>query len=527
LLSSISDIGQEENVTNRNSGNKGEAIKPVRCAIYTRKSTEEGLGQDFNSLDAQRESGEAYVRSQVGEGWTLLPDQYDDGGYTGANMERPGLKRLLADSKAGRVDCVVVYKVDRLSRSIRDFAKIMEIFENHGTTFVSVTQQFNTTTSLGRLTLNILLSFAQFEREIISERTRDKQVAARKKGKWTGGHLTLGYDLDTGGGRLVVNPEEAERVRQIFEWYLEGQSVFGIVAKCEDLGWHNKQWTTHEGRLYGGHPIRKCHLYKVLANPLYVGQIRADGELHAAEHAAIVDPQTFELAQEKLKENTRNLGSSHRIKLEALLRGLIYCSCCGSAMSPSYSSSKSRRYRYYVCIRAQQRKGEACTTRAVPAPAVEDAVVESIRRFGLAPDVIREAARVSRMRIGEDLSRIRAELKEVNVRVRNAKSQIARMRIPDAARQSELQKLIADGEETATQLRAAVARGERLRLDETTVRQQMETFDQVWKAMTINEQVAFLRQLIERVGYDGRTAKVKVSFRSTGIKDVCQKGISR
>ncbi len=184
--------------------------KPARCAIYTRKSTDEGLNQDFNSLDAQREAGEAYIRSQAGEGWSLLPAQYDDGGYTGANMDRPALKRLLADIEAGKVDCVMVYKVDRLSRSIRDFAKMMELFEKQGVSFVSVTQQFNTTTSLGRLTLNILLSFAQFEREIISERTRDKQVAARKKGKWTGGHLILGYDLDPQGGRLVVNPVEAE-----------------------------------------------------------------------------------------------------------------------------------------------------------------------------------------------------------------------------------------------------------------------------------------------------------------------------
>ncbi len=372
-------------MTNGNSG-RASATQPPnpRCAIYTRKSTEEGLDQDFNSLDAQREAGAAYVRSQAGEGWTLLPDQYDDGGYTGANMERPALRRLLADIQAKKLDCVVVYKVDRLSRSIRDFAKIMEIFERHGATFVSVTQQFNTTTSLGRLTLNILLSFAQFEREIISERTRDKQVAARKKGIWTGGHLTLGYDLESGGGRLIVNPEEAERVRQIFNWYLEGETVFGIVAKCEDRGWHNKKWVTQEGRTYGGHPMRKCHVYKMLANPLYIARMRADDQLYPAAHEAIIDERTFELVQEKLKENTRNAGGGGRRKFEVLLRGLLYCSCCGSAMSPSYSSSKLRRYRYYVCQRAMRRNGEACTTRAVSAPAVEDAVVETIQRVALA-----------------------------------------------------------------------------------------------------------------------------------------------
>ena len=233
-----------------NGTGSGATPAVVRCAIYTRKSTEEGLNQEFNSLDAQRDAGEAYIRSQVGEGWTLLPDQYDDGGFTGANMECPAMRRLLADVQAKKVDCVVVYKVDRLTRSIRDFAKIMEVLDKHGATFVSVTQQFNTTTSLGRLTLNILLSFAQFEREIISERTRDKQILARKRGKWTGGHLPLGYDLED--SRLVINEEEASRVRQVFEWYLEGQPVHGIAVKCEDRGWNHKQWTTQDGKTFGG-----------------------------------------------------------------------------------------------------------------------------------------------------------------------------------------------------------------------------------------------------------------------------------
>src|SRR4030081_1373140 len=201
-----------------------------RCAVYTRKSSEEGLEQDFNSLHAQREAGEAFIRSQRSEGWRLIETAYDDGGLSGGTLERPALQRLFAEIAQHRVDTVVVYKVDRLTRSLMDFAKMVELFDRHGVTFVSVTQQFNTTTSLGRLTLNILLSFAQFEREIISERTRDKQVLARKRGKWTGGHIPLGYDLE--GGCLLLNEEEAARVRQIFEWYLEGQNVFGIVAKC-------------------------------------------------------------------------------------------------------------------------------------------------------------------------------------------------------------------------------------------------------------------------------------------------------
>src|SRR5216683_8228726 len=204
---------------------EGPRSTPLRCAVYTRKSTEEGLNQEFNSLEAQREGAEAYIASQRQLGWILVPERYDDGGYTGGNLERPALQKLLSDVEQGKIDAVTVYKVDRLSRSLLDFARLMEIFERHRVSLVSVTQPLNTTSSLGRLTLNILLSFAQFEREIISDRTRDKQVAARKKGRWTGGHILLGYDLDSSAGKLVVNPEEAERIREMFRLYLEGTQV--------------------------------------------------------------------------------------------------------------------------------------------------------------------------------------------------------------------------------------------------------------------------------------------------------------
>ena len=231
-----------------------QTMPTVRCAVYTRKSTEEGLEQEFNSLDAQRESAEAYIASQKGEGWQCLPGHYDDGGYTGGNMERPALKRLLADINDGKVDCIVVYKVDRLSRSLLDFVKIMETLEKHKVSFVSVTQQFNTTSSMGRLTLNILLSFAQFEREIISERTRDKVHAARRKGKWTGGRPVLGYDVDPKGGKLIVNADEAARVRAIFELYLEHQSLAATVKELDARGSRNKFWITKDGKQAGGYP---------------------------------------------------------------------------------------------------------------------------------------------------------------------------------------------------------------------------------------------------------------------------------
>ena len=504
------------------SGKPAVRQQPVRCAIYTRKSTEEGLNQDFNSLDAQREAAEAYICSQVHEGWSLVPAQYDDGGYTGANMDRPALKRLMADIEAARVDCVVVYKVDRLSRSIRDFAKMMELFEKQGVSFVSVTQQFNTTTSLGRLTLNILLSFAQFEREIISERTRDKQVAARKKGKWTGGHLVLGYDLGPAGGRLVVNPDEAEQVRSIFRWYLEGESVFSIVDKARRLGWRNKQWTTKDGKPYGGHALRKPHIYHLLANVLYSGRISAGDEICAGEHEAIVDQEIFERVQQRLKQNGSGR-KTDRVRVEALLRGLLYCSGCGSSMYQVCASSGQRRYRYYVCLRAQQRR-EDCGTRSVSAPAVEEAVVESIGRVSIHPRGLEKTLRLVGLRQSEEVSRLREELQGVQSKVKNLKSQLARRREPDPERTANLNEQIAGGETRAAELKQRLLILGRDRLDEKEFRGSMETFDKLWKALNTTEQSHLLRLLIEKVGYDRRTGKVTVSFQTAGIKGLCQKG---
>ena len=497
--------------------------KPVRCAIYTRKSTEEGLNQEFNSLDAQREAGEAYILSQKHDGWTLVPTQYSDGGYTGANIERPGVKQLLTDIEAGKVDCVVVYKVDRLSRSLIDFSKMMELFEKRGVCFVSVTQQFNTNSSLGRLTLNILLSFAQFEREIISERTRDKQVAARKKGKWTGGHILLGYDLDSRGGKLAVNSEEAERVREMFRLYLEGTPVVAIVQRFDKLGWRNKQWTTQDGKLYGGSPLRRCHIYKLLGNVLYTGQVKVGDEIFPGEHEAVIDQQTFDMAQKRLKENAWTPGNAHRVKFDALLRGLIYCSCCGSGMYSTYSANKERRYRYYVCYRSQQKLEGYCTSRAVSAPSVEEAVVESIRRVGVHPDVLAETARLARQQLAEMITGLREELNTANGRVKNLKSQIARLRNPEAARLAEIREQLAAGEACAAELRKEILRRERQRIDEKELRRTMESFEEVWTAMNLDEQRNLLRQLVEKVGYDGRTGKVTVSFKSAGVKELVQK----
>jgi site-specific DNA recombinase len=369
---------------------KAPPPKPtVRCAIYTRKSTEEGLEQEFNSLDAQRESGEAYIKSQTHEGWECLPGHYDDGGFTGGNMDRPALRRLKADIDAGKIDCVVVYKVDRLSRSLLDFARMMEVFEKHQVSFVSVTQQFNTASSMGRLVLNVLLSFAQFEREIISERTRDKIAAARRKGKWAGGHPILGYDIDPRGFKLIVNEDEAGRVRAIFELYLQHQAMMPVVEELNRRGWLNKRWTTRKGRERGGKQFTKTSLHKLLTNVAYVGKIKYKHETHDGEHAAIVDAAIWQRVQALLQRNGRNGGALVRNKFGALLKGVLRCVPCDCAMTPTHTTRNgNKRYRYYVCSNAQKRGWHSCPSKAVPAGEIERFVVEQIKCIGKDPTML-------------------------------------------------------------------------------------------------------------------------------------------
>ena len=357
---------------------KALSAVPVRCAIYTRKSTEEGLDQDFNSLDAQREAAEAYIRSQAHAGWTCLQERYDDGGYTGSNLDRPALQRLLADIRAGQIDCVLTHRVDRLSRSLLDFAKLMELFEQHQVAFVSVTQHFNSGTSMGRLVLNVLLSFAQFERELIAERTRDKVAAARRKGKWSGGLPILGYDVDARTKKLVINEEEAVRVRAIFVLYLEHRGLLPVVEEMARRGWCNKQSLTRQGRVRGGRPFTKGSLYQLLTNVTSRGQVRYHQEIHPGEQPAIVDPQVWQDVQALLAHHGHTRHSAARSPSKALLQGLLRCRPCGCAMTPAHVTNGNRRYRYYTCSAAQKKGWHTCPSKSLPAMAIERLVLEQV-----------------------------------------------------------------------------------------------------------------------------------------------------
>ena len=348
--------------------------KRSRCAVYTRKSTEEGLEQDFNSLDAQREACAAFIQSQKHDGWTLLPATYDDGGYSGGSLERPALQRLLADIEAGRIDVVVVYKVDRLTRALSDFAKLVEVFDRRGVSFVSVTQQFNTTTSMGRLTLNILLSFAQFERELIGERVRDKVAASRKKGIWMGGIVPLGYDVKD--RKLVVNKAEARMVVDIYRRYLRVKSVNALKAELDAADIRSKRRVRRDGTVHGNQSFSQGALYLLLQNQTYRGEAKHKGNAYPGEHAAIVDKPLWDAVQAVLSENRIERAAGVNTKAPSLLTGLLFDEA-GERLTPTWSIKKGTRYRYYVSTSLV--KGGKIPTRhaAVSRPATSKTLLSS------------------------------------------------------------------------------------------------------------------------------------------------------
>ena len=375
----------------------------IRCAIYTRKSTEEGLEQEFNSLDAQREAAEAFIASQRHEGWTVVPQRYDDGGFSGGTMDRPALERLLQDVENHRVDCVVVYKVDRLSRSLLDFAKIIEVFDRNGVSFVSVTQQFNTSTSMGRLILNVLLSFAQFEREIIGERIRDKVAAAKRKGKFTGGTPPLGYDVDPEKTRLVVNPDEARLVRHIFKRFAEIGSPLTVADELNKKGMTTKAWMTKNGTFREGKPWNKMHIYRVLYNRTYLGEVIHKDKTYPGEHEAIVTRELWERAHSVIENNKRHRSQYVRARAPALLKGIIRCGACDRAMSPVSTGTAHKNYRYYTCGRASKTGHSNCPVRSVPAGDIEAAVIQQLRSIFKSPEMIAQTYQATRELKAEEL----------------------------------------------------------------------------------------------------------------------------
>jgi site-specific DNA recombinase len=361
-------------------------VRKLRCAVYTRKSTEEGLEMEFNSLDAQREACEAYIASQKAEGWLLVLDRYDDGGYSGGNLERPALKRLMADIEARRIDIVVVYKIDRLTRALTDFAKLIEVLDRNAVTFVSVTQAFNTTTSMGRLMLNVLLSFAQFEREVTGERIRDKFAASRKKGMWMGGWAPLGYDIKD--RKLVINTAEAANVRFIFERFAQLRSVTKLIPILAAEGIKAKS----------GKPVEKGYLYRIISNPVYAGEAVHKGTSYPGEHKPIINGALWQRVQDVLKVNPRKRAANSRARTPALLRGLIF-GPNGTAMTPSHTRRNGKLYRYYIAMDVLKRGAPPGPVSRIAAGDVERATLDQLRAILRAPEIIIRTWRTARRKI--------------------------------------------------------------------------------------------------------------------------------
>lgn len=509
---------------------KANRERNIRCAIYTRKSTEEGLEQEFNSLDAQRDSAESFIASQMHEGWTCLPTHYDDGGFTGGNMDRPALKRLLADIEAGKIDCVVVYKVDRLSRSLLDFSRIMERFDKANVSFVSVTQQFNTTCSMGRLTLNILLSFAQFEREIISERTRDKIAAARRKGKWSGGMPVLGYTVTADTSKLAIDPVEAERVRAIFDLYLERRSLLSVVDELDRRCWVTKQWTTKKGTNRGGKSFSKTSLHRLLTNVTYIGKLRYKDEVHEGEHEGIIDLDVWRKVQAQLNRNGRSGGGEVRNKFGALLKGILRCKACDCSMIPSHSTKAgNKRYRYYVCSNAQKRGWAKCPTKSVPAGEIERFVVEQIRSIGRDSSLTREVVERASVEVREQIAALASEEQLVQRNLSQWQSQLSDVirKLPVGGNDSvvlgvlaDLQDRIREGEKRLTGIRVESDELRKTFVDPDEAVETLARFDSLWETLHPREQAELMRLLVHYIEYDGREERIAFTFHSSGIKAI-------
>lgn len=489
----------------------------VRVAIYTRKSVTEGLDQEFNTLDAQREAVEAYVASQRGLGWTALTERYDDGGFTGANTDRPAFRRLLADVEAGKVDVVATYKLDRLSRSLLDFTQLLDLFRRHGVAFVSVTQSFDTSTSMGRLVVSLLATFAQFERETIAERVRDKVHATRRRGLWTGGRVPLGYDVVE--KRLVVNPEETERVRAIFALYLRLGALLPTAYELNARGWTSKSWTTKEGREVPGRAWSNTSLHAFLTNPLFAGKIRAGSELVAGQHEAIVDQATFDAVQTQLSRRAAVPRGWRPVKRDgALLSGLLKCAC-GASMIRSSTKKDGRRYFSYVCGRVLKQGAAACPGSRAPAGELEAFVLERVRAVGRDPAVLRaarfadrEAGEARRADLEADLQRLRQERGRLEAERKNVEDAVAAGAAGMVGRLKSVEGHLADIADAQRDL-AALGAGA---LDPEELRRALEEFEPLWGQLSPPERARVLALLLDRVTFDAESGEVEIRFRPGG-----------
>jgi site-specific DNA recombinase len=487
-----------------------------RCAIYTRKSTSAGLEQDFNSLDAQREACVAYIKRQPG--WALLDDRYDDGGFTGANIERPAFQRLLADIGTGKIDVVVVYKVDRLSRSLLDFAKLMERFGVAGASFVSVTQNFSTADAMGRLTLNMLMSFAEFEREMIGERTRDKIAAQRRRGKWTGGTVPLGYTVQE--KKLVVNDLEAVLVREVFSLYLQQRSTVAVARLLNESNRSTKRHVAANGRLREARRWTKADVTRLLRNPVYAGYMRSNGELYEGENPPIVNRETYSKVHGLLEDAARPTKDRGR-NADYVLRGLLQCACCGSALTPASTRRGRKEYRYYRCTKRDKEGKEACPSSPLPAGAIEEYVIERLREAVEAGSLAAEVEASVKERLKGRQKDLVTERKKLPAQIAalsaEGKRLLATMADVDGvARRLAEDRLQGLGNELGrcerrlARVERELAAIEKTEIESSWLARCLNDFTAIWDFLTPENRGRLLRAVVQRVEVDEPANKVKV-----------------
>ncbi|MBI5866928.1 MAG: recombinase family protein [candidate division Zixibacteria bacterium] len=501
--------------------------KQVRAAIYCRKSTDENLHLEFNSLDAQRESCAVYIASMKSEGWIALPEAYSDAAQSGGTTDRPALQRLLADIGEGKVDAVVVVKIDRMSRSLIQFLQLMEYFEEKHVSFVAVTQQINTASSAGRLLINVLVSFAQFEREIGSERTREKIHAARKKGRYTGGHPPLGYDIDRENHRLVVNTEEAEMVRELFDLYLDHRSLLAVAKVVNARGWTRKSWLTKEGIRREGRGIDKVYIQRLLTNQVYLGLITLHDEVYPGLHEAIVNEETFRQVGSLLVAN-RNCGDlSARNKSGALLRKLLRCGRCGSIMAHAWTRKGGRVYSYYACNKAQKQSRGACPTPTLSAGEIEATVVNEIRRLAQDPALVDQVFSEALEQTQQKRLRLESERTRLLRQRQQREEAISRLVSTLEGRNGELPEIVTERikerEAEVAQFNGRLLSVERelatigsQTIDREHLAQTLAQFTDLWDALYPAERIKLVQSLVETIVYHDEVDRVEIRFRLAG-----------
>ncbi len=501
--------------------------KPLKwVAIYTRKSTDENLGGDFTSLDSQREYCQAFIKSREAEGWRVFPVEYNDPGFTGGNMDRPGLKHLLSDARQGKFQAVVTYKYDRLSRNTKDFLHILDIFDKHGIVYVSVTQPIDTGSSVGRLMRSILVDFSQFERELISERTRDKRAAMAKKGKWAGGPPVLGYDADEETKKLHINATEAKQVRLLYETYLKTKSLSKTAILINKLGLRMKKWTTRKGNVHGGRRFNKGNLDYVLRNPVYIGKISHKGEVHQGEHKGIVEPAVYERVLRMLAANGKTNSSPNQDKHNFLLRGLVRCGACGQQMTPNFAYSKGRKYFYYKCVSVNKLDKTACPTKSAPARELERLVLDRIAFLGKQKKIVDDVVERARQMTGTELPakkqervRLIAEIGRQEAEVGNITAILAAQG-PTAPQYRALMDKLGvvqsrreELEKQVQKLDCDVVELESRQIDAEIIRRNLESFSGFYTKLTPPQQKELLALLVGEVIYDTQASKIKLTLR--------------